>query len=78
MTQTYTANKIYSSDKEAEAQVLSKNCRYVVWKSNGEIFLYGPGVQEVTDDEGLKGFDSFEDFAIHVVLLFENGLWPEE
>jgi len=78
MTQSYTAQKLYSSDREAEAQVLSKNCRYIVWKSGDEIFLQGPGVNEQANIDLSFLFDSFEDFAIHIVLLFENGLWPQE
>ncbi len=78
MTQSYMAQKIYSNDREEEVQVTSARCRYMVWLSGGEVSLFGPGVRESSDEEDYEKFDSFEDFAIHVVLLFENGLWPRE
>ncbi|MCK5644186.1 MAG: hypothetical protein KAJ19_25530 [Gammaproteobacteria bacterium] len=78
MAQSYTAQKIYSNDKEEEVQVCSARCRYMVWLSDGEVSLFGPGVRETSEGEDYERFDSFEDFAIHTVLLFENGLWPED
>lgn len=78
MSQTYMAQRIYSNDREEEVQVVSARCLYRVWLSDGEISLFGPGVQETSDEEDYEKYDSFEDFAIHVVLLFENGLWPRD
>jgi len=82
MSQSYQSARIFSNDREQEAHVQSARCRYQVWISNGEVSLFGPGVREVCDEgemiPNLDNFDSFEDFAIYIVLLFENGLWPEE
>ena len=77
MTQSYSASKIYSNDREREAMVHSKRCQYTVWLSNDRVSLRGPGVDESCSAHELPMFDSFEDLAIHIVLLFENGLWPE-
>ena len=78
MSQTYVAQRIYSSDRTHEVQVCSKLCRYMVWVADDEVSLHGPGVSERTEGEDYDRFDNFEDYAIHIVLLFENGLWPEE
>ncbi len=78
MTQTYQSQKIYDNDEEREAIVMSKRCRYTVWLARGEVSLRGPGVVETSPADELPFFDSFEDLAIHVVLLFENGLWPKD
>ncbi len=78
MTQSYTARKVYSNAEERRAFVTSTRCQYTVWLSEDIVSLDGPGVDESSDDEDFDRFDNFEDFALHIVLLFENGLWPEE
>jgi hypothetical protein len=77
MSQTYTAQKLHSSDKEREIQVCSKRCRYLVWINDEDISLFGPGVREKAETFEQQ-FESSEDLAIYTVLLFENGLWPED
>jgi len=78
MTQSYSATKIYSNDREKEARVHSNRCLYTVWLSHGKVSLAGPGVDECCLAHELPLFDSFEDLAVYVTILFENGLWPEE
>ena len=82
MSQSYQAARVFSNNNEQEAHVSSARCRYQAWISNGEVSLFGPGVRESCDEAemnpGLSDFDSFEDFAVYIVLLFENGLWPED
>lgn len=78
MTQSYISNKVYSNDREREARVMSKRCLYQVWLSGSEISLRGPGVSEDGPADEFEMFESFEDLAIQVVLLFENGLWPKD
>lgn len=74
--QSYSAHEVYSSDDEKEFVVTSTRCLYKVWISEGEVSLTGPGVDE-SEDIGLDPkFDSAEDFAIYIVLMFESGLWP--
>lgn len=74
--QVYNSRELYSGDKEKEFLVSSNRCQYVVWISEDEVSLKGPGVDESTDLEESLEFDSTEDQAIYFVLLFENGLWP--
>ena len=78
MTQKYSANKMYASDAEREVQVTSDKCQYWVWINDEEITLRGPGVREAGTFPETNGKLDDEDFAIFVVMLFENGLWPEE
>ena len=81
MTQRYVATKMFQSDTERELQVQSSKCLYFVWINEEEVTLRGPGVREGSDVESLpktNGKLDDEDFAIMLVLLFENGLWPEE
>ena len=77
MSQSYRAQKIYDNDRERQAQVQSNNCQYTVWLSGNTISLIGPGVNESSAADEFPIFDSFEDLAVQVVLLFENGLWPK-
>lgn len=70
------ASLIYKGSKETEIQVISSRCRYTVWFARGVISLRGPGVRETADIE--QEFDSLEEYAMMIVLLFENNLWPEE
>ena len=78
MSQSYEARTMFSSDREKEVAVLSKRCRYHAWINKDEVTLFGPGVNEVVDRESLPDNLPAEDLAIHIVLLFENGLWPSE
>lgn len=78
MSQNYTAQKLRQDSEGAEVQVCSKLCRYLVRINEDEIGLLGPGVSEKTEAFEDLDFGADEDLAIYVVLLFENGLWPED
>jgi len=77
MAQSYSAQRIYNSPRESDIRVQSARCLYSVWFNDDECTLIGPGVRE-TITSNLHDFDSDEDKAIYLVLLFENGLWPED
>lgn len=78
MAQSYSAQRIFDSHRESDIRVTSARCLYTIWSNQDECMLIGPGVQETTTLEGLPTFDSDEDRAIYLVLLFENGLWPDD
>ncbi len=78
MTQTYTAHQVFSSDRENEVQIHSSKCQYFIWINEDEATLRGPGVRENGELPKTNGKMDNEDFAILIVLLFENGLWPQE
>lgn len=78
MSQRYSANKVFTSDAEREVQVASEKCQYWIWINEEEATLRGPGVREVGSFPKTIGKLDDEDFAIFVVMLFENGLWPED
>lgn len=79
MTQSYNAQRQrFGEEHEIFVTVTSKNCSYQVTFRGDDIWLQGPGVNEHTEGDSFPPFESFEDFAIHIVLLFENGLWPED
>lgn len=74
--QNYFSRKIYSSEGTSEILVSSDRCRYAVWIEPDSITIRGPGVNEKTEGEEHPAFDSVEDLAIYLILLFESGLWP--
>lgn len=74
--QSYHAHKLYDSEEEIELLVSSNRCQYKVWISEGEVSLAGPGVDESEDIGADPRFEDVEDFALYIVLMFENGLWP--
>ena len=79
MPQSYRASLLFSGERETELQVQSDKCLYYVWLNEEEVSLRGPGVREssgVDDLPDTNGKLDDEDFAILLVLLFENGLWP--
>ena len=78
MSQSYSANNFFASEVEAEVLVQSSKCRYHIWITADDVTLVGPGVNETGDFPTMEGKLDNEDFAIFVVMLFENGLWPEE
>lgn len=73
--QAYSATRVDSDEKIV--LVRSKLCQYKITVEEGLVFLEGPGVDEEADMADLY-FDNLEDAAIYYVLLFENGLWPED
>lgn len=77
MSQRYSASKMFVNDAEREVQVSSDKCQYWVWINEEEVTVRGPGVRESGELPIVNGKLDDEDFAIFVVLLFENGLWPE-
>lgn len=80
MNQQYSARLVYTSDSEREVQVTSAKCHYWIWLSEEDCTLRGPGVRENSQVDELPktgGKLDDEDFAILLVLLFENGLWPK-
>ena len=74
--QTYNAMRDYVSEGESRVHVFTSKCQYRIWLTQDEVSLEGPGVQESA--ERVLSFDSLEDEAVYFVLLFENGLWPED
>ncbi len=79
--QKYEANKLLQDDDELQVQVCSKNCRYFISLDKSYVYLHGPGVKLMSEYDGIEqivGMADPEDIAVLVVLLFENGLWPEE
>jgi hypothetical protein len=78
MSQSYHAQRIYNSPRESDVRVTSARCLYSVWFNDGECTVVGPGVQETTPMDSFPKFENDEDAAIYAVLLFENGLWPED
>ena len=75
--QNYSARQTYSSEEDHEIIVTSSRCMYHVWMSDEEnIQLLGPGVNETSEADSFPAFDSLEDLGIHIVMLFESGLWP--
>lgn len=78
MAQSYAAQRVYDSNDESDIRVMSARCQYTVWFNRDECTLVGPGVRETQQLDDLPKFDSDEDRAIYIVLLFENGLWPDE
>lgn len=81
MSQYYRASLHFVGDGDKEVLVESAKCRYQVWLGEDEVALSGPGVDELSSLESLPdtgGKMDDEDFAVLVVLLFENGLWPSE
>lgn len=75
--QNYQARIRYTEEQETQVMVSSSKCTYQVWIED-EVTLVGPGVHESASFENLQQIDDVEDFAILIVLLFENGLWPTE
>lgn len=73
--QHYSANRIGGDEKKVA--VFSKRCNYMVTFEEEYVYIEGPGVNE-SDSQDDKEFYSLEDAAIHYVLLFESGLWPDE
>lgn len=78
VSQAYSAQKMFKSDAEAEVNVQSAKCHYLVWLNEDECTLRGPGVRESGSLPHIGGKMDDEDFAVLIVLLFENGLWPME
>ncbi len=76
--QTYSARQQYTSEDSHEILVSSSRCLYKVWMSDEDIQLLGPGVNETSEADSFPQFDSLEDLAIHIVMLFESGLWPKD
>lgn len=70
-----------AADKDERPQLISvrsKLCLYTVWLDEDYTRLVGPGVDETDESAMLPEFDSIEDTAIYIVMLFESGLFPTE
>ena len=78
MSQRYSASLIFKSETEREIQVASDKCQYWIWLNGESATLRGPGVREQGSFPKTEGKLDDEDFAVLIVLLFENGLWPGE
>ena len=78
MSQHYFTNRHYRNEEECEVIVRSDRCAYEVWISEGEISLSGPGVNETAELDSFPDIETSEDLALIAVLMFENGIWPEE
>ena len=77
MSQKYTAHSMFAGENEREVVIESDKCRYWVWINEDEATIRGPGVRETGDFPETNGKLDDEDFAILIIMLFENGLWPE-
>jgi hypothetical protein len=78
MSQQYSAQEIFTSEQECELRVSSAKCQYYLWINGESATLRGPGVRENGTFPKTNGKLDNEDFAILIILLFENGLWPGE
>lgn len=76
MSQQYRAHTVFKSELEHEVQVQSSKCLYFVWINEDEAQVRGPGVREEGELPHTGGKMDSEDFAILLIVLFENGLWP--
>lgn len=79
MSQSYHAQHRRTMNKDSShLEVSSSLCTYQVFLANEHILLVGPGVSEDLEGHTFPHFESKEDFAIYLVILWENGLWPED
>lgn len=74
---TAIAEQQDADERPKQINVTSSRCRYCVLIDNDYIELLGPGVREHEEDLTLPDFDSLEDTAIYLVMLFESNLLGE-